>query len=50
MLNCRRWRREREKMLNAPGLRKIKRSDGSDKDDLLVLFGESAVEIVARCF
>jgi hypothetical protein len=46
MLTCRKWRREREKMLNAPGLIKIKRSDGRDEGDPLVLFDESAVEMV----
>ena len=46
MLTCRKWRREREEMLNAPELIKIKRSDGRDEGGLLVLFGESAVEMV----
>lgn len=35
-------------MLNAPELRKIKSSGGRDEGDLLVLFRESAVEMVLR--
>jgi len=35
-------------MHNAPELRKIKSSGGRDEGDLLVLFGESAVEMVLR--
>jgi hypothetical protein len=35
-------------MLNALELRNIKRSGGKDENDLLVLFGESAVEMMLR--
>jgi hypothetical protein len=48
MFTCRKWRREPEKMLNALELRNIKRSGGKDENDLLVLFGESAVEMMLR--
>jgi hypothetical protein len=48
MLTCRKWRREREKILEALESKKIKVSARRDERDLRVLFGEAAVEIVLQ--
>jgi len=48
MLKCRKWRRERERMLHALEAKKIKISARRDEQDLLALFGETGVEAVLR--
>ena len=48
MLKCRKWRRERERMLHALEAKKIKISTRRNEQDVLVLFGETAVEAVLR--
>ncbi|KAI7710683.1 hypothetical protein KC353_g9519, partial [Hortaea werneckii] len=48
MLKCRKWRREREQMLRALEAKKIKISARRNEQDVLVLFGETAVEAVLR--
>lgn len=48
MLSCRKWRRERERMLHALEAKKIKISTRRNEQDVLVLFGETAVEAVLR--
>lgn len=46
MLSCRKWRRERERMLHALEAKKIKISTRRNEQDVLVLFRETAVEAV----
>jgi hypothetical protein len=48
MLECRKWRREREQELRALEAKKIKISARKNEQDLLALFGETAVEAVLR--
>lgn len=48
MLKCRKWRREREKMIDALEAKKIKISTERNEQDLLILFDEPAVEMVLR--
>lgn len=48
MFECRKWRRERERMLRALEAKKIDISARRNEQDLLLLFGEAAVEMVLR--
>jgi hypothetical protein len=48
MLECRKWRRERESMLNTLASKKTKISARMNGQDLETLFGEASIETVLR--
>lgn len=48
MLDCRKWRRERETLLSSLEARKIRTSARKDDGDLKLLFSEAAMETVLR--